>query len=229
MITALPRTVIAYCRASTEDQTLSVDVQRAAIAHWCAAYGATLLAVYTDAGISGAMPLEKRPGLLAAMGALKRGMGLVITKRDRLARDTLTAAMCERIAQKAGASIISVDGAGAGDTPEAALMRSIIDAFAQYERALIKLRTKTALQRKRAKGERVGSLPYGYRLVDDRQHLVPDPAEQAVIAVVRELRAHGLTTRAIARELNRRGLANRAGGRFGHTQVIRILNKGQAA
>ena len=194
-----------------------------ALRGWCQVQGVTLVDVYTDVGISGGAPLEKRPGLLAALAALTKGSALLVLRRDRLARDTLTAAIAERMAQKAGASILTVTGAGDGEGPEAQLMRTIIDAFAQYERALITVRTKTAMQRKRAKGERIGAIPYGYQLAADGVHFVDAPSEQAVIAIVQRLRAGGLSYRAIAAELNQRGLTNRAGGRFMATQVVHIL------
>jgi site-specific DNA recombinase len=218
-----PRQVIGYVRVSTDEQTLSVEAQREALSSWCQAHGATLVEVYTDVGISGGAPLEKRPGLLAALSALIKGRALLVLRRDRLARDTLTAAIAERMAQKVGASILSVTGAGDGEGPEAQLMRTIIDAFAQYERALITVRTKTAMQRMRAKGERIGAIPYGYQLAADGVHFIEAPSEQAVIAIVRHLRAGGLSYRAIAAELNQRGLTNRAGGRFMATQVVHIL------
>jgi DNA invertase Pin-like site-specific DNA recombinase len=102
-------------------------------------------------------------------------------------------------------------------------MRTIIDAFAQYERTLIAMRTKTAMAHKRAMGERVGAVPYGYQLAADGVHFVAAPDEQAVIDIVRRLRAGGLSYRAIAAELNQRGLTNRAGGRFMATQVVHML------
>jgi DNA invertase Pin-like site-specific DNA recombinase len=70
--------------------------------------------------------------------------------------------MAERLAHKKEAVILTVTGAGDGEGPEAQLMRTMIDAFAQYERALIVLRTKAGLARKRAKGERIGEVPYGW-------------------------------------------------------------------
>jgi DNA invertase Pin-like site-specific DNA recombinase len=93
-----PRQVIGYVRVSTDEQTLSVEAQREALSSWCQAHGATLGAVYTDVGISGGAPLEKRPGLLAALSALTKGWALLVLRRDRLARDTLTAAIAERMA-----------------------------------------------------------------------------------------------------------------------------------
>ena len=71
-------------------------------------------------------------------------------------------------------------------------------------------------------------VPYGKQLAADRVHLLDHPTEQAVVATVRALRASGLSYRAIAAELNRRGLTNRAGGRFRHTQVVRILDDGMS-
>lgn len=215
--------VVGYVRVSTDEQSLSVDAQQQALERWCQAHQSQLMAVYTDVGVSGGTPLEKRPGLLSALNALTRGRVLLVVRRDRLARDTLTAAMCEKIAQKVGASIMTVSGEGNGEGPEAQLMRTILDAFAQYEKALIALRTKAGMARKREKGERLGMVPYGWQLDADGVHLIDHAPEQAVIATVRVLRASGLSYRAIADELNRRGLVNRAGGRFNHTQVVRML------
>jgi site-specific DNA recombinase len=228
-VLALPRHVIGYIRVSSDEQHLSVEAQHADLEQWCCARGVPLIAVYTDVGMSGGAPLEKRPGLLAALSALTRGGALLVVRRDRLARDTFAAAMAERLARKAGAMILTVSGAGDGCTPEALLMRTIIDAFAQYERALIALRTKAGLARKRAHGERVGEVPYGKQLAPDGVHLIDHPVEQAVIATVCALRGDGLSYRAIAAAVNRRGMTNRAGGRFSHVQVARMLAGGQVA
>jgi site-specific DNA recombinase len=216
---------VGYVRVSTDEQSLSVEAQQQALERWCQAHQASLVAVYADVGVGGGTPLEKRPGLLDALTALTRGRVLLVVRRDRLARDTLTAAMCEKIAQKAGASICTVTGEGNGIGPEAQLMRTILDAFAQYEKALIALRTKAGLARKRERGERIGMVPYGWQLDADGVHLISHALEQAVITVVRALRTSGLSYRAIADELNRRGLVNRAGGRFNHTQVVRMLDE----
>jgi DNA invertase Pin-like site-specific DNA recombinase len=217
--------VVGYVRVSTDEQSLSVDAQRQALERWCQAHQASLVAVYADVGVSGGTPLENRPGLLSALNALTRGRVLLVVRRDRLARDTLAAAMCEKIAQKAGARICTVTGEGNGDGPEAQLMRTILDAFAQYEKALIALRTKAGLARKREKSERIGMVPYGWQLDADGVHLINHVPEQAMIAAVRVLRTSGFSYRAIADELNRRGLVNRAGGRFHHTQVVRMLDE----
>ena len=90
-------------------------------------------------------------------------------------------------------------------------MRTLLDGAAAYERALIRARTKAALAAKRARGERAGEVPYGFT-ADDAGRLSPNAAEQEVLSVVRDLRAAGLSLRAIVIELGARGLVSRAGG-----------------
>ncbi len=82
-------------------------------------------------------------------------------------------------------------------------MRRMIDAFSEYERQIIRARTKAALGVKKSKGQRSGNIPYGFRVADDGTTLLQDPGEQSVIARVREARRAGLTWRAIVAELGR--------------------------
>ena len=107
-------------------------------------------------------------------------------------------------------------------------MRSILDAAAQYERALIRSRTKAALAAKRAKGERTGTVPYGYS-ADDAGRLVECPAERAVIAQVRALRDAGLSFRGIVAELARVGVVGRTGRALDVRQVHNIIAHEAAA
>jgi DNA invertase Pin-like site-specific DNA recombinase len=108
-----PTKVIGYLRVSTDEQTLGPEAQRAALERWrwCEAHQATLVAVYSDQDVSGGAALDKRPALLAAIAALKEhGAGvLLVAKRDRLARDTMLAAMVERLAGREGATVLTAD------------------------------------------------------------------------------------------------------------------------
>ena len=218
---------IGYIRVSTDDQALGPEAQRAALEAWAARNGVDLVAVFEDLGVSGGAPLDKRPGLLAAVDALAEhgAASLVVAKRDRLARDTMAAAMIERLADRAGARIVSADGVGDGDGPESLLMRRIVDAFAEYERALIRGRTRAALAAKKARGELAGKVPFGCRVAADGRTLEADAGEAAVVDAVRELRAAGLSIRGIAAELDRRGFRSRAGKALAPTQVARILER----
>jgi len=217
-----PTRAVAYLRMSTERQDLSPQAQRAAIEAWAGREGVTVVAWHEDLGVSGGAALEDRPGLLAAIEAVRaEGAGLlVVARRDRLARDVLTAALVERLCERVGARVVASDGTGNGEGPEAALLRTLLDAFAAYERALIRGRTKAALAVKKARGERTGAVPYGWRAEGKR--LVEDVEERATVVRACELRGQGRSLRQIARTLVEDGRRPRNGGQWA-IQTIRRL------
>lgn len=216
-------TAHAYIRMSTDDQALSPDVQRAAITAWAERGGAVVDSEHSDLGISGAAGLDKRPGLLAALDGLRKGDVLVVAKRDRLGRDALLLAMVEASVARKGARIVSVAGEGTdNDDATSILMRRIVDAFSEYERLIIKARTKSALAVKRKRGGFIGRVPFGYAV--DGTQLVEVAHEQAVIVEARSLQAAGLSLRAIATQLAERGRVARNGSPFVAMQISRMLN-----
>jgi len=214
-----PKLAVAYLRCSTDRQDLSPDAQSAAITRWATSVGVSVVAWHDDLGVSGGTALEDRPGLLAALDAVgARGAGvLVVAKRDRLARDVLTAALVERLCERKGAKVLAADGAGNEAGPEGALMRTLLDAFAAYERALIRARTKAALAVKKSRGERTGGVPMGSR-VGEAGRLAVDGAEAAAVARARELRGEGKSLRAIAATLDAEG--HRPRGARWHVQTL---------
>ncbi len=220
---------VAYIRVSTDDQNLGPDAQRASIAAWAARQGVRVAAWFTDKGVSGGKAVEDRPALLESLQALRthRAGLLVAAKRDRIARDVVVAATVERLAQDAGARVVTADGVSAEDTPEGMLMRNLMDAFASYERAVIRSRTKAALAVKRARGERLGGdVPVGYRV--EGRNLVASEDEQAILGRVREMRARGLSIARVASVLNAEGVTIR-GGRIHPTTLARALRRPVAA
>jgi DNA invertase Pin-like site-specific DNA recombinase len=223
-----PKLAVAYLRVSTEDQRLGPEAQRMAIEQWAAREDVQISSWHTDNGISGGAALDKRPALLAALDALKQAEAglLIVAKRDRLARDVMVAAMVERLAERGGARIVSADGMGNIEGPEGQLMRGMVDLFAQYERALIRARTRAALGVKKSRGERVGQIPYGKRLEGDR--LVDDLEECSVIQEVLRRRSEGQSAKTIAKALNDQGTPAR-GSRWHPTTIIRILANNDGA
>jgi len=82
--------------------------------------------------------------------------------------------------------------------------------------------TISALAVKKGRGERTGSVPYGYALAADGIHLEIDPGEARAVALVRALRAEGLTLRAIGERLAAEGLRPRGGDRWHPDTIARI-------
>lgn len=218
-----PNHVVGYVRVSTDEQALGPAAQEDALRRWCAARGATLIAVRADIGVSGATSLEHRPALIEVLDiARHEGAGVVlVAKRDRLARDPIVSAMVESLVDRIGARVVSAAGEGEGDDPASVLMRRMVDAFAEYERRIICARTRAALAVKRSRGQRVGQVPLGY-VATDSELLAESPHERAVIEQVLRARAAGASYRAIAAQLNRSGVPAR-GSRWHANTIVRIV------
>jgi DNA invertase Pin-like site-specific DNA recombinase len=224
---ATPR-AIGYLRVSTESQAdsgLGLEAQEAAISAAAARLGLSLAQTFKDT-VSGGLALEYRPALVAALDAVRAGDVLLVAKRDRLGRDVLNVAMIERLVERRGARVVSAAGEGTDDDgPTGQLMRTIIDAFAQYERALIRARTRAAMAAAKKRGQRVGQIPFGMALGDDGRTLVPNPEERAVLAEIHRLRNRGYALFSIAEELNGRGWRNRQGRAWLPNFVAQLISR----
>lgn len=219
--------IIGYIRVSTDHQAesgLGLETQKKALEDYALKRGQSITEFYSDEGLSGSTSLEKRPGILNAISFLEEGDILAIAKRDRLGRDPFIVAMIESAVARKGAQIISAAGEGTdNDDPPSILMRRMIDAFAEYERLIIKARTKAALRIKREKGERVGHIPYGYQLAQDGIHLEHHEQEQYNLTQINQLRSKGLSIRETAGAMNNKQLFNRGKAQWNHASIFRIL------
>jgi site-specific DNA recombinase len=221
--------VVIYLRVSTDEQQesgLGLEAQLAACKTIAQRNGWEIAIVFEDS-MSGGLPLAKRTTLLDALAALGKGDILLVAKRDRLSRgDMMTTAMIEAAAKRAGARIVSAAGEGTeSDDPASVLMRRIVDAFGEYERLLIKARTRAALLAKKARGERYGQVPYGHRLAGDGIRLEADHDEAATVRLIVALRAARTSLRAIAGELDRRGIPTKSGRPWKHSTVHDVLRR----
>jgi DNA invertase Pin-like site-specific DNA recombinase len=229
---------VIYLRVSTDEQAssgLGLEAQRAACMSKVPA-GATV-SVFADEGVSGSTAIAEREGLPQALEALGAGDVLIVAKRDRIARDYMMAGWVDLEVARRKARLVSAAGEGTdSDDPMSRVMRVIVDAFAQYERDMIRARTKAALSAKRARGEKTGgAVPFGYRVCgveirDDgtkRKLLVPDAGEQEAIRRARALHAEGLGYRAISERLASEGIRGRDCSRLAHTTIKRILGSGR--
>jgi DNA invertase Pin-like site-specific DNA recombinase len=224
----------ASTRVSTDEQAesgLGLAAQEAACRLCAARLGLELASVHADEGVCSVDPIDKRPALLEAITSLGNGDVLIVAKRDRLGRDPIIVAMIEAAVRRRGARIVSAAGEGTeGDGPTDVLMRRIVDAFGEYERLVIKARTKVKKGRSEKTG---GAIPYGSMRGPDKfspngkavKILVDCPAEQEVLSLMKTLRANGMTLAEIASELNGRGIQRREGASWEHSYISRLLKK----
>jgi DNA invertase Pin-like site-specific DNA recombinase len=129
--------------------------------------------------------------------------------------------MIERLVAKRKARIHSLDGSNEA-TPDAEFMNGILDLAAAREVALIRARTRAALQAKKARNERVGKLPFGFQLSADGVHLEPCPDEQSILERINELRQAGYSLRKVADALNNESRFNRQGKPWNHVSLLTL-------
>lgn len=194
---------VIYTRFSPRpdaDTSLSCEKQEARCREYCEKQDYAVRAVYHDRDISGGTVPAERPALGRAIDALLPGSILVVSTRDRLARDLEVDLRIRREVADQEGRIEHADGSTPEDTPEGRLIQNIFAAFAGYERDRIRHLTRRAMARKKRDGRRVGTIPVGFRAaVDDPKRLEPEPTERAAIETARKLSADGCHSIEIAR------------------------------
>jgi DNA invertase Pin-like site-specific DNA recombinase len=152
-------TAIALLRVSTPDQRLGLAAQRTDIDRYAAAHGIEVVE-WVEEVVSGGAPFEARLGLQAACESIARlgASHLLVSKRDRFARDPLVALLTERSLEQIKATVLCADGNNEQD-PASELVRHILDGVARFERRMIGIRTKAALAAIVASGRKIGRPP----------------------------------------------------------------------
>jgi DNA invertase Pin-like site-specific DNA recombinase len=204
--------VIAYCRVSTEEQALSglgLAAQEEAIRQECARRELSVIAVYTDAGLSAKNLV--RPALAKALASLDAGEGsiLMVAKLDRLTRSVHDATGLMAAAESAGWGLVALDAPVDSTTPQGAAMAQFLAVFAELERRLIGERTKAALAVRRSQGVRLGR---------------PNTLPQNVVARIVREREMGETWTSIARKLNDEGVPTAQGGKCWYPATVRHIS-----
>lgn len=194
---------VGYLRVSTADQADSgagLDAQRAAVTAYADRHGLQVIAWHTDAGISGGVAPEHRPGMAAALDDLRarRAGTLIAAKLDRVSRSVRDAADLQARATGEGWTLLTADGvAGGDDSPMGRAMVGVAAVFSELERGMISVRTREALAARRADGLQLGH--------------PTTLADSTIRRIIREL-ADGRTLRAIADGLMADGIKT-GGGR----------------
>ena len=178
---------IGYSRVSTLDQDLDGQVARLR-AEGCA--------IVRSEKVSGASR-EGRPELAIVLQFLRAGDELVVTRLDRLGRDTRDVLNLIYECEQRGASVTVLDPHVSTKGEMGHVVLTVLGMVAQMERRFIKERQREGIERAKGEGRYVG----GKRRID----------RAAVLA----RRAEGQTVAAIATAL-----------RCSRMQVYRVLDSG---
>ena len=144
--------VFAYARVSTVSQL--TENQREQIAQ--AGY---LIEPqrYIEETVSGSVHASQRPGFMELVKRLERGDTLIVTKLDRIGRDSIDVQQTVAQFEKAGVRLIVLQLGNLDLTSSAgALTVKLLAAVADFERELIIERTQAGQARARAAGTHMG-------------------------------------------------------------------------
>lgn len=214
----------AYLRVSTEAQLemYGLPIQRDQVSALAAGEGLTITSWFVDEGISGSRESADRPGLddLILWCQDHPGSTVILPKLDRLARGLAIQETVLSVLWKCDTTVLSCDPAEChylrtGDDPDdptRTLIRQVLGAVAQFERAQIRLRTRAGRRRKISEAGWAGGVaPYGWA----------DASERSLLADVATWRAGGQTWAAIASALNTAGRHKRSGRPWTATEICR--------
>lgn len=141
--------LIGYARVSTSDQSLDMQLK--------ALEAAGCSRIFEDVA-SGAK--SSRPGLDKLMEFLRPGDTLLVWKIDRLGRSTSHLVQLIETLKKRQVAFRSLSDPGMDTTtPAGKLMFSVFAILADFERELIKERTKAGMDAAKARGKTAGRRP----------------------------------------------------------------------
>ncbi|KAB2942540.1 MAG: recombinase family protein [Hyphomicrobium sp.] len=154
---------LAYMRTSSATNAgLGRDSerrQRQAIESFAKAAGYSIEEWFYDAAVSGADDINDREGFAAMLKRIaSNGVRVIIVETaNRFARDLMVQETGHAMLRKLGIELVAADSPDAfvHDTPTAVMVRQILGAVAQFEKAALVAKLKGARDRKRARGERV--------------------------------------------------------------------------
>jgi DNA invertase Pin-like site-specific DNA recombinase len=178
------RRAALYLRVSTDRQT--VENQEIQLRQIAERRGWEVVAVYNDAGISGAKGRKDRPGLDKMLkDASRREFDIVMAWAiDRIGRSLVDLLGTIQHLEACGVDLYLDQQSIDTTTPMGKLIFQVCGAFAEFERSMIQQRIHAGLKRAKAQGKTLGR----------------PKVDSEIEAAIKRLLRKGTGTKAIARE-----------------------------
>ncbi|TIM27250.1 MAG: recombinase family protein [Mesorhizobium sp.] len=218
---------VAYLRTSSAanvgSDKDSERRQREAIEAFARSAGYEIVESYYDAAVSGADAVTTRPGFSAMLERLlSNGVRTILVETaSRFARDLIVQETGHEMLKARGIELIAVDSPDSfvADTPTARLIRQVLGAVSEFEKAMLVEKLRGARERKRREtGRKVGG----------RRNYSEIDGGLAMIALAKKLHRYPVNGRQrtlgdVAKALAGAGYLSSAGTQYTPTAVSRML------
>lgn len=165
----------------TDDPSNSPETQRRACLDYAKSQGWDVLDFYTDLDFSGGT--TKRPQLAELRKNWRRYDVALAMKLDRWSRSVIDFHELHREASANGVALVAVRDQIDMSSANGRLFATILSAFAEFEREVIRERTLAGKVTQRALGKwNGGKLPFGFKVVDSKLEVNEEQA-----AIIREI------------------------------------------
>ena len=215
---------VAYLRTSSKTNVGpdkdSDKRQLAAIHAYAKANGFEIVATFYDAAVSGADPVTDRPGFAEMLERLlsNGARTILVESPDRFARDLMVQLAGHDMLKAKGITLIAASAPTffIEDTPTAVLVRQVLGAVAQFEKATTVAKLAAARKRKRAAGGKVEGR---------KSHVRDEPGSCCLGEALARKKPKGgkMSLRAIAAEMAAQGFLNERGAPFNHKSIASML------
>jgi DNA invertase Pin-like site-specific DNA recombinase len=200
--------------------------QRAAIERFAKRAGMEVVQWFYDPSVSGADPIDARPGFSALLDRLESNgvRTVVVEDASCFARDLVAQELGLLLLIKRGVRVLTANGDDLTDTsdPSRVMMRQIAGSFSQFEKTRLVTKLRVARERVReAQGKCEGRKSYA--------ESAPELVQAAKRLHRRSPKGQRRSLRAIAAELAAMGFTNRNGAPFSASCVKSMVEGPTAA
>ena len=148
---------VAYYRTSSRTNVGfdkdSLTRQQNSCRSWAKANSVQIVSEHYDEAVSGADPIDARDGFSSMLTAMadNGATAILVESASRFARDLSVQILGHQKLQELGIQLIAVDSPTAftEDTPTAELVRSLLGAVSQFEKATVVARLASGRERKK--------------------------------------------------------------------------------
>ena len=233
-----PVEAVAYLRTSSA-ANLGADKdsdkrQREAIAAFAKHNGYVIASEYFDAAVSGADPIDDRPGFKALIERIaSNGVRTVIVEdASRFARTLMVQEAGIAILVSMGVRVLTSRGDDLTDSDDEmrVAMRQIAGVFSQLEKTRLVKKLKAARDRRRATGARVEGRRSRLQRLRDAKAIDAVTNLEAAVGLAKRLRRASPVTgkrmslRKISAELAKAGHLNEQGRPYNPKSVLALIN-----